>query len=186
MMETAEVTSASTKLVGIIRLLLTEEKNENQIYDIPGCIYDLDSPINILVIPELVKCFNDSANFHNPLHDDGTTVKSGATKSHFIWYHSRREHHFMHGASHMPELHLYAGHGYFNALCTSIHKLVGEKVHYAFSSAFSINPHTKQNNDVPTKSATISYDHGELDNKETLHEWYHAATNKSGATNINS
>ena len=67
-----------------------------------------------------------------------------------------------------------------------IHKLVGDKVHYAFSSAFSINPHTKQKDNVPTKPATISYDHGELDDEETLHEWYHTATNESGATNIDS
>ena len=92
----------------------------------------------------------------------------------------------MHGSSHMPEQHLYVGHGYFNTFCTLIHKLAGEKFHHAFSSALSINPHTKQKDDVPTKPAFISYNHGKLDDEEPLHEWYHPATNKSGATSIES
>ena len=91
----------------------------------------------------------------------------------------------MHGDSHMPELRLYVGHGYFNAFCTRIHKLVGEKVHYDFSSAFSIDPYTNKKEEVPTKPAIISYDHGELDDEEPLHEWYNTATNKSSATNLN-
>ena len=86
----------------------------------------------------------------------------------------------------MTELHVYVGHGYFNAFCTRTHKLVGDKVHYDFSSAFSINPHTKQKDDVHTKPAFISYNHGKLDDEEPLHEWYNPATNKSSATNLNS
>ena len=78
------------------------------------------------------------------------------------------------------------GHGYFNAFCTRTHKLVGYKVHYVFSSFFSIDPHTNQKANVPTKPAIISYDHGKLDDKEPLNEWYNPATNESGATNINS
>ena len=92
----------------------------------------------------------------------------------------------MQGASHTTELNLYVGHGYFNAFCTCIHKLVGDKVHYAFSSAFSIDPHTKQKDDNPTKPAIISYDNGKLDDKKPLHEWYHTATNESGTTIIGS
>ena len=63
---------------------------------------------------------------------------------------------------------------------------MGDKVHYALFSAFSIDPHTKQKDDVPTKPAIISYDHGKLDGKEPLHEWYNPATKKRGVTNINS
>ena len=83
MLETAEGTSASTKLVGVIRLVLTDDKNEHHTYNLQGCNYDPDSPINILGIPALGKFFNDGANINNPLDIDGTTVKSGATLSHF-------------------------------------------------------------------------------------------------------
>ena len=83
-LETAEGRSASTKLVGIICLVLTDDKNDHHTYNIPGCIYDPDSPINILGIPALGKHFNDSANINNPLNNNGTSVKSGATKSQFV------------------------------------------------------------------------------------------------------
>ena len=161
-LKTGEGTSSSTKLVGIICLVLTHNKNEHHTYNIPGCIYDPDSPINIWGISALVKLFNDGANINKPRDNDGTTVKSGATNSHFIWDHCRSEPYFMHGANHIPELHLYVGHGYFNAFYNRIHKLVGYKVYYDFSSTFSIDPHTKQKDNVPTKTAIISYDHGEL------------------------
>ena len=36
MLETAEGTRSSKKLVGIIRLVLTDDKNEHHIYNIPG------------------------------------------------------------------------------------------------------------------------------------------------------
>ena len=101
MLETAEGTSASTKLVDIIRLVLTDDKNEHHTYNISGCIYDPDSPINILGIPALGNFFNDGANINKPLDDGGTTIKSGATKSHFVRDHGRRKRHFMLGASHM-------------------------------------------------------------------------------------
>ena len=48
----------------------------------------------------------------------------------------------MHGSTKMPELHLYVRHGYFNAFCTRVCKVFGDKVHYAFSSAFSMEPNT--------------------------------------------
>ena len=101
--------------MGIIRQVLTDDKNEYHTNNIPHCIYTPDSPINILGIPALGKCFNDVANINNPLDDDGTTVKSDATKSHFVWDHGGRERNFMHESSHVPELHFYVGHGYFNA-----------------------------------------------------------------------
>ena len=176
MLETTEGTSASTKLVDIIRLVLTYDKNEHNIYNIPGCIYNPDSPLNILGIPALGKKFNDGANINNPLDNDGTTVKAGAMKSHFVWDHGRRKRHFMHRDSHMLELHLYVGHGYFNTFCMHIHNVVGENFHYAFSSAFSVNPHTKQKDNVPTKPTIISYDHGKLDDEEPLHKYCNPAT----------
>ena len=40
--------------------------------------------------------------------------------------------------------------------------------------------------DVPTKTAIISYNLDKLDNEKPLHEWYHPATNEIGSTNLNS
>ena len=48
----------------------------------------------------------------------------------------------MHGSSQMPELYLYVGHGYFTAFWSIVHKFLFEKVHFSFSSAYSIGPQT--------------------------------------------
>ena len=160
-------------------------KRSHHTYDIPDCIFDPESPINILGIPPLGAYFKDSATVHNPFDDDGTTIKSGATKSHLVWDHGKHERHFMHGASYMPELHLYVGHGYFNAFCTRIRKSLGEKVNFAFSSAYSIDPQFKTEDKVSTKPAVIPYDTGKLE-EEPLHEWYNPIVNNSGAAKFNS
>ena len=97
-------------------------------------------PLNIIGVPALGTFFKDHANASSPYDEDGTTIKLGATKSHFVWDHGRHKRHCMRGSSHMPELHLYVGHGYFNAFCTRIHKLLRDKVHYAFSSAYLLDP----------------------------------------------
>ena len=52
-LETAEGTGASKTLVGIICLVLTDNKKEHHTYNIPGRIYDPDFPISILGIPAL-------------------------------------------------------------------------------------------------------------------------------------
>ena len=96
-------------------------------------MFDPATPISILGIPALGTFFGDNANAGSTYDEDGTTIESGATRSHFIWDHGNKELHFMHGYSLMPEIHLYVGHGYFNAFCTSIQKLLREKVNYAFS-----------------------------------------------------
>ena len=56
----------------------------------------------------------------------------------------------MDGAVHMPELHLYVGHGYFNAFCTCIRKSLGDKVNFAFSSAYSIDLELDKKDEVLT------------------------------------
>ena len=106
----------------------------------PGCIFDPATLINILGVPALGTFFVNNANAISPYDKDGTIIKSGSKRSHFIWYHGRHERYFMHGSILIPELHLYIGHVYFNAFCTRIHKLLRDKVHYAFSSAYSIDP----------------------------------------------
>ena len=102
--------SVSTKLVGVIRLVLTDDSNKHHIYDVPGFVYDPDIPLNILGVPCLGKYFDDGADIRNPLDEDGTTVKYGSTKSHFVWDHGKHERHFIHDSSHLPELILYVGH----------------------------------------------------------------------------
>ena len=139
-LETADGVSTNTQVVGVFRLGLTNNTNIQQTYDVPGCMFDPATPINILDVPALGMFFCDNANASSPYDEDGTTIKLGATRSHFILDHGRHERHFMHGSSLMPEIHLYVGHGYFNAFCTCIHKLLRYKVHYALSSAYSIDP----------------------------------------------
>ena len=106
---------------------------------VPGCVYDPDTPLNILGVPALGLFFGDSADDSGMLAADGTTIKSGASKSHFIWDHGKHERHFLHGLSQMPELFLYVGNGYFNAFCTHVDKMLSDKVYYAFSYAYSIS-----------------------------------------------
>ena len=103
-----------TQLVGICRLVLTNNKNENYTYDVSGCVFYPATPINILGVPALGTFSGNNANAGIPYDKDGTTIKLGATRSHFIWDHGKHGRHFMHGSRLMTELHLYVGHGYFN------------------------------------------------------------------------
>ena len=96
-LETAEGISTDTKLVGSIRLVLTDNSNENHVYIVPGCVYQPGSPLNILGVPALGKFLGDCADASDLLASDGTTIKSGATKSHFVWDHGKHERHFLHG-----------------------------------------------------------------------------------------
>ena len=134
-LETADGFGTKTQLVGICCLVLTDNKNENYTYDVPGCVFDPVTPINIPGVPALGMFFSNNTNAGSTYNEDGTTIKSGTTRSRFIWDHGKHERHFMHSSSLMPELHFYVGHGYFNAFCTRIHNLLRDKVHYAFSSA---------------------------------------------------
>ena len=119
-------------------LVLTDNANKHHTYDIPECVYDLESSINIIGVPYLGKHFGDQAT--GLYEDDGTTVKSGSTKSNFFWDHGKHGFHFMHGSRKLPELYLYFGQGYFKAFSSRIQKYSGNKVHYAFSSDFSLEP----------------------------------------------
>ena len=136
-----------------MRLVLTDQTNEHHAYKIPGCIFDPKSPINISGIPPLGKYFNDSTDVHKSFDNNGTTIKSVATKSNFVWDHGRHERQFMHSSSHMPELHLLVVHGYYNALCHCIHNFLKDKLHYAFSSSYSIEPQIEKS--VPPNPSII-------------------------------
>ena len=67
----------------------------------------------------------------------------------------------------MPEINIYVGHGYFNAFCTRIHKLLKDKVHYAFSSDYSIEP-----NAAITEPNVIPADQGDIEENNNLYQWY--------------
>ena len=123
----------------------------------PGCVFDPATPINILGVPALGTFFGNNANAGSPYDEDGTTIKSGATRSHFIWDHGKHERNFMHGPILMPDLHLYVGNGYFNVFCTIIHKILRDKMHYTFSSAYLIDPRaaTTEPHVIPEKSGYI-------------------------------
>ena len=83
----------------------------------------------------------------------------------------------MHSSIQISELYLYVGHGYFNAFCTRINKLLGDKLHYAFSYAYSIDPNT--NAAVPSNLHAIPYEEGCIGEKDPLHQCYCTKTNDS-------
>ena len=172
-METAESISTHTKLVGLLRLVLTDNSNRNHLYIIPRCVYDPDIPLNILGVPTLDKFSKDSVNPNDELGEDGTTVKSGATKSHLIWDHGKHERHFLHGSRNFPELCLYVDNPYFKICCTCVHKLLSEKVHHAFSSEYSIPPTPTV--ERTTKHNVIPYTEGDLDDHGP-YQWYDPAS----------
>ena len=125
-------------------------------------MFDPATPINILGVPALRTFFGDIANAGITYDEDVTTIKSGAMRSHFIWYHGKHERHFMHDSSLMHEFHLYVGHGYFNAFCTRIQKL-----HYAFSSAYSIDPSA-----ATTEPHVIPAKPGDVKGDNNIYQWY--------------
>ena len=155
-----------------MRRVLTDNANVNHTYEVPGCVFDPDSPINIIGVPYLGKFFGDQSD---ALHEmGGTAVCSGSTKSHFIWDHGKHERHFMHGESQLPELYLYVGTGYFEAFTTRIQKYFGDKVHYAFSSAFSLEPEL-QTDDPSNLKDMLDPERGFKD-ENPLHQLYRPET----------
>ena len=44
-LETADGVSTKTQLVGICRLVLTDNNNKNYTYNVPGCVFNPDMPI---------------------------------------------------------------------------------------------------------------------------------------------
>jgi hypothetical protein len=130
---------ASSDYVGTVKIRLTNDAGVTVEYAIPDAVYDPKSPFNILGIPFLGQFFGASDS--NPSYDDdGTWVKSSATRSHFVWDHGRHERHFQHDASGLPVLCLSTGVGYFQSFCTRVQRRYSDRVHYAFSSAHSLLP----------------------------------------------
>ena len=122
-----------------MRLILADDSNVDHSYDIPNCIYDPNSPVNIIGIPVLEKYFNDAAKGPDSVaEDDGSTILSSGCCSHFKWDHHSR--HFKHPDSQLPELCLYQGTGYFSAFSSRLQSTYNDNVHFDFSSAYSLDP----------------------------------------------
>ena len=130
-----------------------------------------NTPVNILGVTALGTLFGDNSDATDILAEDGTTIKLGSTRSHFICDRFRHERHFMHGSSNMPGRYIYVGHVYFKSFCTRVHKFFFDKLHFAFSSEYSINPQTSDiiHSDGPH---IIPYDKGDLDGEDPHHQWY--------------
>ena len=61
----------SSQYVGMIRIIMMDDEGKSFEYDIPGAVYDPDSPFNILGIPFLGKFFGKDNDI--PLMDDDGT-----------------------------------------------------------------------------------------------------------------
>ena len=79
----------------------------------------------------------------------------------------------------MPELFLYVGSGYFNAFCTCVNKMLSYKVHYAFSSAYSIQPTPTAQE--PSNTHFISYEDVELE-EDVPYSWYQPEANSTNTS----
>ena len=101
-LDTAEELTTLTKLFGSMKFILTDNDNKHHSYLIPRCVFDQNTPVYILGIIALVTFFGDNSYRTDPLEEDGTTLKSGATKSHLIWDHVRHERLFMHSYIQIP------------------------------------------------------------------------------------
>ena len=97
--------------------------------------------------------------------------------NHIFLYHGKHERHFIHGPSQLTELILFVGQGFFNDFCTRVHKLLGDKVHYAFLSAYSIEPKTVAA--TPFNPHIIPYEREKLDDEDPLHQWYRPETSNN-------
>ena len=65
--ETAEGLNTTTKLVGSMKLILTDDANKHHSYIIPRCVFDPKTPVNILGVPDLGILFGDNADATDPL-----------------------------------------------------------------------------------------------------------------------
>ena len=129
--ETADVLSSNTRYIGTMQIIITDNGNENISYYVPGCVYDPETPINLIGIPFLRDYFGSKDKIPN-LDDDGTWIKSSAKKSHLTWDHSKYEQDFMHRDSNLTEMYLYQGQGHFQEFCSQFNRFLRDKVHFDF------------------------------------------------------
>ena len=91
-----------TKLVGSMKLVVSDDAIKHHSYIILHYVFDPNTSINILVVPDLETFFGDNADALDSLADNGITTRSGSTKSHYNWYHGRHKRHILHGSRHIP------------------------------------------------------------------------------------
>ena len=82
---TAEGLTTTIKLVGSIKLILTDDANNYHSYDVPCCVFDPKTPVNILDVPALGTLLGDNSDATDPFSEDGTTIKSGTTNQTSFW-----------------------------------------------------------------------------------------------------
>ena len=142
-MKTCEGDADKKRYIGTVHLVLTDESNVNHLYNITCCIYDPETPVNVLGIPVLSELFDDAADGPDTIvEDDGTTILSSGRRSNFKWEHGKNHHHFTHPDSTLLAISLYQGPGYFSAFFSRIESVYNDRVNFSFSSAFYLKPDT--------------------------------------------
>lgn len=129
--------------LGTLRVHLTDDAGTTSTYDIPGAVYDPTSPFNILGIPYLGDFFGSNDDIPSS-DDDGTWIRSSANYSFFVWDHGKHERHFQHSSRRLPELTLETGFKYFSSFCTRVRRTYHDNIHFAFSSAYSVDEETEE------------------------------------------
>ena len=169
---TADGEVSKQRYIGIMRLKLTDDANVLYSYDIPGCIYDPNTPFNIIGLPFLQEYFGDEATGPDSMvEEDGTSIMSSGGRSLFTWDHGQHRRRFNHACSGLPELVLYQGTGYFAAFCTRLGNYYSDNVNFAFSSAYSLTPDAAIVSDTESDSESDSED-------EAGDTWYSPTTSK--------
>ncbi|KAL7504927.1 hypothetical protein ACHAXN_005718, partial [Cyclotella atomus] len=110
---------------GTIRIVLDDDEGVSYTYDIPGALYDPESPFNLLGIPYLSKFFGDAKEM-------GTKVTSGCYKSHLVWDHENHSRHFSHGVDCLPALQVNVGQSYFTSFCARVRQFYDDNVRFSF------------------------------------------------------
>ena len=128
---------------GTLRIVLTDDTGNPHQYDIPGALYDPESPFNLLGIPFLSKFFEDAKEM-------GTKITSGAYQSCFIWDHGKHERNFTHGIDCLPTLEVNAGQSYYTAFCTRLRSFYNDRVMFGFNTVSNSKVTFEENNNVPT------------------------------------
>eukprot|EP00956_Cyclotella_meneghiniana_P001276 scaffold1377_cov23-Cyclotella_meneghiniana.AAC.1 len=112
-------------LEGTIRLVLTDDAGDQHQYDIPGVLYDPESPFNLLGVPYLSKYFKDAKTM-------GTKITSGAYQSTFVWDHGKNERTFQHGVDCLPTLQVNVGNSYYKAFCSRLRSFYDDHIKFGF------------------------------------------------------
>ena len=124
-MTTCKGVTVKQRYIGTMCLILTDDANINHQYDIPNCIYDPSSPIDIIGIPVISAHFNDVASALDAvIEDDGSTILSSGCRSHLKWDNGKHHRYFNHPDI---QLRLYQGTNYFSYFCSLIQKFTTTK-----------------------------------------------------------